>query len=190
MRTKLTRFIIITVLATFNQLSEVYATAPAGSWSASCANPNVVGTKLTANCRNNAGAYLGTELDFSTCNPVFVANCDGKLKCGECGTTQQAPAQPAPAQPSAVASQNPCEQCTTMFNQCKASGKSEDDCVLARRDCIENNADKGCGSTMGGNICEQCTTLYNTCKAQGTNEDECIQTRAECIENNKDKGCK
>jgi ribosomal protein S27AE len=90
MLNNLSKFILITALAVFNQFDEVNASSPAGSWSASCSNPRVEGNKLTADCKNIAGNTAQSTFDFSNCSPLFIANCNGTLQCGECGTTQAA----------------------------------------------------------------------------------------------------
>ena len=68
---------------------------PSGTWMDSCnvADAAYNGYSLYASCKNNAGYYMGTSLDLSSCAPHSVRNNNGKLECspGSCTRTNYSP---------------------------------------------------------------------------------------------------
>lgn len=53
---------------------------PAGSWQATCMNPQMQGTTLVAACRNTQGGVTQSAVDVRNCRSV--ANINGRLVCG------------------------------------------------------------------------------------------------------------
>lgn len=55
---------------------------PAGSYQASCNNARMQGSTLSANCRNNSGAYMTSFLDVTQCRSSDdIGNLNGQLRC-------------------------------------------------------------------------------------------------------------
>jgi len=55
---------------------------PSGSYQQSCNNASMQGSTLTANCRNNSGAYMTSYLDVSQCRSTDdIGNLNGQLRC-------------------------------------------------------------------------------------------------------------
>src|SRR6185369_14105993 len=57
---------------------------PGGSYDQSCSNCRISGDTLRCSCRAVDQSSHRTSLDVSSCKKDYVANCDGKLQCGEC----------------------------------------------------------------------------------------------------------
>ena len=53
---------------------------PAGSWQATCVNPQMQGTTLVAACRNTQGGFTQSAVDVRNCRSI--ANMNGRLVCG------------------------------------------------------------------------------------------------------------
>lgn len=59
--------------------------APPGSYAQSCQSCSVDGTVLTCQCRKVSGSFVGTMLDFASCDPERdLSNLDGTLTCTPC----------------------------------------------------------------------------------------------------------
>jgi hypothetical protein len=55
---------------------------PSGSYQQSCNNASMQGSTLTANCRNDSGAYMTSYLDVSQCRSTDdIGNLNGQLRC-------------------------------------------------------------------------------------------------------------
>lgn len=57
---------------------------PRGSWRSSCINPRFYGSMLYAECRNRAGRFVQTSIDYRRCSRD-ITNSDGRLVCGQSG---------------------------------------------------------------------------------------------------------
>lgn len=58
---------------------------PPGSYANSCNSCSVTGTVLTCQCRMISGSFVGTMLDFASCDPEQdLSNLDGTLTCTAC----------------------------------------------------------------------------------------------------------
>ena len=62
---------------------QVAASLPRGSYRHTCRNCSVRGNNLECECKTRSGNWQFTSMYFSNCNRD-IANCDGKLRCGEC----------------------------------------------------------------------------------------------------------
>jgi hypothetical protein len=55
---------------------------PGGSYQQSCTNASMRGGTLSADCRNNGGALVGSSLNVSRCGSNSdIANVNGQLRC-------------------------------------------------------------------------------------------------------------
>jgi hypothetical protein len=54
---------------------------PSGSWSQSCTNASMQGSILRAQCRNNFGQLVYSQIDTSQCYNAGVRNSNGQLSC-------------------------------------------------------------------------------------------------------------
>jgi hypothetical protein len=54
---------------------------PGGSWSESCARPEMRGPILVAQCQGVDGGWYDTSIDMRACRSGSVANVNGNLVC-------------------------------------------------------------------------------------------------------------
>jgi hypothetical protein len=55
---------------------------PGGSWQRSCRGGEMRGSRVTAECKNERGRWIGTSIDMRSCRSDLLGNRNGDLVCG------------------------------------------------------------------------------------------------------------
>jgi hypothetical protein len=78
--------LVMSTLAGGTALAQMYGAAPAGSYQQSCNNIRVRGNGLLmANCMNNNGQRVRSQLAYQSCRGADIGNINGQLSCVRSG---------------------------------------------------------------------------------------------------------